>query len=91
MLLSCFGKRKGCLIKAWLDAAAERALKHLAEKKVFGPGRLSEKRWTTRIEACQGRCSVLSCREFHDVDVKFHIKGLFMQFGQMGSDVMLPL
>lgn len=40
-------------IKAWLDAAAERALKHLAEKKVFGPGRLSEKRWTTRIEACQ--------------------------------------
>ena len=42
-------------VRAWLDAAAERAVGHLAEKKVFGPGRLAERRWATRIEACQGR------------------------------------
>ena len=41
--------------KAWLDSAAERTVAHLAEKKVFGPGRLKERTWNTRIEACQAR------------------------------------
>ena len=40
-------------IKRWLDAAAKRTLRRLAENKVFGAGRLAEKRWATRIEACQ--------------------------------------
>ena len=42
-------------IRAWLDSAAERTVVHLAEKKVFGPGRLKERTWNTRIEACQAR------------------------------------
>ena len=48
-------------VRAWLDAAAERAVGHLAEKKVFGPGRLAERRWATRIEACQGRALFVQC------------------------------
>ena len=40
-------------IERWLDAAAKRTLRRLADKKVFGPGRLAEKRWASRIEACQ--------------------------------------